>query len=180
MFVPKSLFRSRRLPIGFLAFMGSLLILSSGVVSVEGHAASRPSSGIFDNTQKNNVTSDDPPEVLWDVLQQLNYSTGEVGTELADFLGKEVKIPGFIVPLEDFASEVSEFLLVPYVGACVHTPPPPPNQLVFVEMEDAEQVTAGTWEPIWVHGTLVLEETTNMYGSVGFKVAGMEIEPYVW
>jgi len=179
MIKPTSIFRSRRLPIGFLAFLGSLLIVTSGVLSVEGHAASRPSSGML-TTQKNTIKPDDPPEVLWDVLQQLNYSTGEIGTELADFLGKEVKIPGFIVPLEDFASEVSEFLLVPYVGACVHTPPPPPNQLVFVEMADAEMVTAGTWEPIWVHGTLVIEESNNMYGSVGFKVSGMEIEPYEW
>ena len=47
-----------------------------------------------------------------------------------------IKMPGFIVPLEMGSSGVTEFILVPYVGACIHTPPPPPNQLVFVTAKE--------------------------------------------
>ena len=124
--------------------------------------------------------TDDPPEVLWNVLQGLDYLTGDISADLQPFLGKEVKIPGFMVPLEDFAEEVSEFLLVPYVGACVHTPPPPPNQLVYVQMEGDEKTSVTYWDPIWIHGTLVIEETTNIYGSVSFRVSGIEVQPYEW
>lgn len=75
-------------------------------------------------------------------------------------------MPGYMVPLEDRAGEVSEFLLVPYVGACVHTPPPPPNQLVCVRMESGQRVPVSLWNPVWIHGTLTVERTTNLYGSV--------------
>lgn len=171
--------RTRRLSIGFFAFLGGMMIVTSGPLSVEGFAAHGPSPGATDDPWTI-APFDDPPEVLWDVLQQLDYTTGDVGADLQQFVGKEVKIPGFVVPLEDFASEVTEFLLVPYVGACVHTPPPPPNQLVFVQMEGDKKVQALTWEPFWVLGTLVIEETENVYGSVGFKVSGTETQPYEW
>ena len=76
--------------------------------------------------------------------------------------------------------KITEFLLVPYVGACVHTPPPPPNQLVYVMMNDAEKVSVSFWDPVWIHGTLEVEETTNVYGSVSFKLSGTEVQPYEW
>lgn len=45
---------------------------------------------------------------------------------------KRIRIPGFMVPLVMTAEGVTSFILVPYMGACVHVPPPPPNQMVFV------------------------------------------------
>ena len=159
-------------------------MVTSGPRSVEGFAgpaeippSPRPhASADLDGA----VPTDDPPEVLWQVLSGLDYMTGEISAELQPFVGKEVKIPGFMVPLEDFAEDVSEFLLVPYVGACVHTPPPPPNQLVYVQMNGEERVQVTYWDPIWIHGTLEVEETTNIYGSVSFKVSGTEVKPYEW
>ena len=47
-------------------------------------------------------------------------------------LGQSVRLPGYVVPLEDLAAGIKEFLLVPYFGACVHSPPPPANQIVHV------------------------------------------------
>ena len=126
------------------------------------------------------VASDDPPEVLWDVLWGLDYRTGEISPELQQHIGKEVKSPGFMVPLEDWAEEASEVLLVPYVGACVHTPPPPPNQLVYVLMDGGETVEVSFWDPVWIYGTLVVEETTNVYGAVSFKMSGTDVQPYEW
>ena len=69
---------------------------------------------------------------------------------------------------------------MPYVVACVHTPPPPPNQLVYIEMEGAEAVPVSFWDPVWIHGTLEVQETTNVYGSVSFKMVGTSVEPYEW
>ena len=82
-------------------------------------------------------------------------------------------------PPGDWAGEVSEFLLVPYVGACVHTPPPPPNQLVYRSMDNGQRVPVSFWEPIWIHAP-DRGETTNLYGSVSFKIAGTSITPYAW
>jgi len=87
-------------------------------------------------------------------------------------------IPGFIVPLEDWASDVSEFLLVPYVGACVHTPAPPPNQLVHVRMRENRRVRAPGWNPVWIHGELRVDETTSIYGPAGFTVSADSVTAY--
>ena len=121
---------------------------------------------------------DEPTEVGWRLLASLDYRTGEPGEELAALAGKLVKIPGFTVPLEDWASSAAEFLLVPYVGACIHTPPPPPNQLVYIEMEDGKRAKLDGWNPVWVEGVLEIEITESVYGDVGFTLTGQRVYPY--
>jgi hypothetical protein len=116
--------------------------------------------------------------VDWFTLGDLNHETGAVGSELTPFVGREVMIPGFIVPLEDFAEEASEFLLVPYVGACVHTPAPPPNQLVHVKMKGGRKVSVPLWAPVWLHGELRVEASESIYGPAGFFVPGDSVTPY--
>jgi len=118
------------------------------------------------------------PTVDWMLLAELDLRTGEPSGTLAAMAGPVVRIPGFMVPLEDFAESVSEFLLVPYVGACVHTPPPPPNQLVYVRMDRAREVDVNWWEPIWIHGRLEVASTESVYGEVGFRFVGYRVEPY--
>ncbi len=124
------------------------------------------------------VGDDDPVEVSWRVLAGLDYQTGERSERLAEVEGKSVKIPGFTVPLEDFASSATEFLLVPYVGACVHTPPPPPNQLVYVEMDEGKRAKMDGWNPVWLEGTLLVEDVQSIYGASGFRVVGLSVTPY--
>ena len=124
------------------------------------------------------ASADDPTEVGWRLLASLNYRTGEKGEELAALDGKLVKIPGFTVPLEDWASSATEFLLVPYVGACIHTPPPPPNQLVYIQMDEGKRATMDGWNPVWVEGVLAIETTESVYGYVGFTITGQRVYPY--
>ena len=120
----------------------------------------------------------DTAEVGWRLLAQLNYRTGEKSDSLAALDGKLVKVPGFTVPLEDFASTATEFLLVPYVGACVHTPPPPPNQLVYIEMDEGKRAKMDGWNPVWVEGVLKIEMTESVYGDVGYTITGQRVYPY--
>ena len=120
----------------------------------------------------------DTVEVGWQLLANLNYRTGEKTDELAALEGKLVKIPGFTVPLEDWASAATEFLLVPYVGACIHTPPPPPNQLVYIEMDEGKRAKMDGWNPVWVEGVLTIEMTKSMYGDVGYTISGQRVYPY--
>ena len=124
------------------------------------------------------ASADDPTEVGWRLLASLNYRTGEPSEELAALAGKLVKIPGFTVPLEDWASSATEFLLVPYVGACIHTPPPPPNQLVYIEMDEGKRAKLDGWNPVWVEGVLEIELTESVYGYVGFTLSGQRVYPY--
>ena len=124
------------------------------------------------------AATDDPTEVGWRLLASLNYRTGEAGEELAALAGKLVKVPGFTVPLEDWASSATEFLLVPYVGACIHTPPPPPNQLVYIEMDEGKRAKMDGWNPVWVEGVLEIEMTESVYGYVGFTITGQRVYPY--
>ncbi|MDE2762274.1 MAG: DUF3299 domain-containing protein [Gemmatimonadota bacterium] len=124
------------------------------------------------------IAQDTAIEVSWRLLAKLNYRTGEKAKELADLEGKMVKIPGFTVPLEDWASSATEFLLVPYVGACIHTPPPPPNQLVYIEMDEGKRAKMDGWNPVWAEGVLKIEMTESVYGHVGFTIVGQRVYPY--
>jgi uncharacterized protein len=116
--------------------------------------------------------------VDWRMLGGLNYDTGEMTDTLRKLNGKVVKIPGFVVPLEDFEEEAAEFLLVPYFGACVHTPPPPPNQLVFVKMANKKKMKVGLWDAVWMYGTLKVEFVESVYGPASFTLEGLRTAPY--
>ena len=122
--------------------------------------------------------SADPVSIDWKTLGALDYVNGKVPANLQALNGKLVKIPGFIVPLEDYEEEGAEFLLVPYFGACVHTPPPPPNQMVFVRMEGGKKLKFGWWDPVWMEGTLKIEHYDSPYGAVGFQLVGTTTSPY--
>lgn len=124
------------------------------------------------------ASTHDPIEVDWRLLAGLDYDTGDMTDDLRAVVGQEAKVPGFMVPLEDYLERVTEFLLVPYVGACVHTPPPPPNQLVYVRLPEGERAQVEWWDPIWVEGVLEIEETENVYGSVSYTIAGASITSY--
>lgn len=114
-------------------------------------------------------------EVDWRLLGEMDYITGNSSSELKALNGKAVKIPGFMVPLEDNQKDVVEFLLVPSPQACIHVPPPPPNQMVYVKMKRGTDAAIG---PIWVHGTLNLVTKKSMYGDASFELIGEVVEPY--
>ncbi len=114
-------------------------------------------------------------EVDWRLLGDMDYISGKSSGELQALNGKMVKIPGFMVPLEDSQKKVTEFLLVPTPQACIHVPPPPPNQMVYVKMKNGSDVAFG---PIWVYGTLNLSVQKSMYGEASFELIGEMIEPY--
>lgn len=119
-----------------------------------------------------------PIDTSWRTLLGLDYRTGEISEELEDRRGQLVRIPGFMVPFEDGLDGVTEFLLVPYFGACIHTPPPPPNQMVYVQMDQGRTVDVNIWDAIWIEGEFEIEDIDSAYGSVGYKVIGNRIRPY--
>ncbi len=107
--------------------------------------------------------------------QMTQIGTFNVENEL---IGQTIRMPGFILPL-DFqeGGEISEFLLVPYFGACVHTPPPPPNQIVYVTL-DEPIVVERMWDPVWVTGVLSADRNMNELGNAAYTLQLITHEPY--
>jgi hypothetical protein len=116
----------------------------------------------------------------WQLLGELDYRTGKMSFTLESLLRRQptVRIPGFMVPLEDSADAVTEFLLVPYFMSCIHVPPPPPNQLVHVKMATTKKQPVSWDTPIWVHGRLRVTATSGGYGEAAYTMAGELVEPY--
>ena len=91
---------------------------------------------------------------------------------------KEVKLPGYVIPLDYYGREINTFLLVPYVGACIHVPPPPPNQIVYVDSEKSWDAMEW-WEPVFVTGTLKIEiQDFDELAVVGYALYANDIEFY--
>jgi hypothetical protein len=91
--------------------------------------------------------------------------------------GQRVRLPGYVVPLDYEGTEVSEFLLVPYFGACIHVPPPPSNQIVFVKAEKTYSID-GIFAPVWVTGVLSTKAHLNLVGDAGYTLNATNVEPY--
>jgi hypothetical protein len=104
---------------------------------------------------------------------------------VAELDGVAVRIPGYALPLEFSQVGITEFLLVPYVGACIHTPPPPANQMVYVTIPEPF-VMKNLFEPVWITGTIKTRSTSVALSyvdgqadiAVGYVLAGASIEPY--
>ncbi len=108
-------------------------------------------------------------------------------TVVQELDGKQVRIPGYLLPLEVSGAKVTEFLLVPYVGACIHVPPPPPNQIIYVKAEkNAGYRSKEKFEPVWVTGVLsaksMVKDLFLVDGStgidIGYSMQAARIEPY--
>jgi hypothetical protein len=92
--------------------------------------------------------------------------------------GLNIRLPGYVVPLDFSADGVyREFLLVPYFGACLHTPPPPPNQIVYVKASPAAKV-GSIYEPVWVEGIMKTGKFTSETGNSAYELTLSNIEAY--
>jgi uncharacterized protein len=89
-----------------------------------------------------------------------------------------VKIPGYIVPLEDGKTGMKEFLLVPYFGACIHTPPPPSNQIIHVKPQPAPKGFR-SMDTVWVSGKLKTLRSDTTMGASSYRMEATLVEPYV-
>lgn len=94
-----------------------------------------------------------------------------------DWNGQTVRMNGFIVPLDYDGTGVIAFMLVPYVGACVHVPPPPANQLVFVTSARPYE-SQGLFEPVTVTGKLTTAATRTQLADVGYALTANRVEAY--
>ena len=90
----------------------------------------------------------------------------------------KVRIPGYTVPFEYGANaEISEFLLVPYYGACLHAPPPPPNQTVFA-MTDEPIKLRNLAQAVWIEGTMYTQTQESELADAAYTIRVDKVETY--
>ncbi len=103
-----------------------------------------------------------------------SYSVGVV----EELNGARVVLPGFIVPLELAGDgRVTEFLLVPYYGACIHYPPPPSNQIVHVTLPKPVEI-GSILVPVWVAGEIRTEMQQSDLGNASYTMLAEHMEDY--
>ncbi len=104
------------------------------------------------------------------------YQQALVSQEVvAEMDGKMIRLPGFIVPLE-YKSEqiVTKFFLVPYFGACIHVPPPPPNQIILIDYPKGLKLES-IYDPYWLTGVLKVTLTQNDVATSSYS---LELKTY--
>ena len=115
------------------------------------------------------------------IAEGSSYDTMEqIGTfnVVEELDGLDIRLPGYVVPLDFSAGgKFDEFLLVPYFGACLHTPPPPPNQIVYVKADPAAEVSS-IYDPVWVEGTMKTGKFENDTGNSAYELTLSKIEVY--
>jgi hypothetical protein len=117
---------------------------------------------------------DSDPRAM-EALAKLQTLFDNAPTEPA-MAGRKIRLPGFAIPLEHKGDTVREFLLVPYFGACIHTPPPPANQILHVVA--AKPAKLRTMDPVWVNGTLSVQRADTPWGKAGYRLTLDRLEPY--
>lgn len=116
---------------------------------------------------KNLITDHTGGEVLQSQIHNVRHELN----------GTEVKIAGFVIPLEGDDELVTDFLLVPYFGACIHIPPPPPNQIIRVRFSEGVAISE-IWDVVYVVGMLRTESSSSELADTAYVIDGSLIEAY--
>lgn len=125
-------------------------------------------------------------DALLEAAERLEAEFKRLEGQVDDSLdGQTVRMPGYALPLEFSGTGVMEFLLVPFVGACIHVPPPPPNQMVYVALNQSYKVKS-LYDPVWITGVMRVKQSTKALSYVdgeaevaaGYTLEAIAIEPY--
>lgn len=126
-----------------------------------------------------NSSEPPPPPTIddkrWMSEKRLQPGVGSVAAVVPELDGKRVRIGGYVVPLDFEATTVKEFLLVPFVGACIHVPPPPPNQIIYVKTAKGFDVS-GSFDPVYVTGTLKVASQYTGLAEAGYSIDAETVE----
>ncbi|MFC5705915.1 MULTISPECIES: DUF3299 domain-containing protein [Aeromonas] len=116
-----------------------------------------------------------PPQVSHDGnLASVPQPVGGVNKKLDN---QDLRIPGFVVPLEGDAKKITAFLLVPYFGACIHVPPPPTNQVIYVSYPKGAPVD-DLWDAIWVKGKMRTISSSHEMATASYSMEATEVSVY--
>lgn len=128
---------------------------------------------LLENRGISALNDSDPRAIA--LLQELREQWDKAPTR-PELDGMKIRLPGYVVPLDMLGGEIREFLLVPYLGACIHTPPPPANQIIHAV--SARRHTLQTMDAIWINGTLKIARSDTSMGVSGYQLEINRVEPY--
>ncbi|NKB19297.1 MAG: DUF3299 domain-containing protein [Alphaproteobacteria bacterium] len=111
------------------------------------------------------------------IIKGLTSDEAKTPPVVASLDGRGVRLSGYVVPLKHEGTRVSEFLLVPYVGACIHVPPPPKNQIVFVTAKNPIKVK-GLFAAVTVTGIMSTQSSDTELAETGYRITGGDVRPY--
>lgn len=114
-------------------------------------------------------------EAEWEAWKRLRHiwDNAPVRTDLD---GQAIRMAGYVVAIEQNLNATREFLLVPYYGACIHSPPPPINQIVLVRMNRPTRIAS--MDVVWVWGTLSTQRRQTYMGSAGYSLQAQGLSEY--
>lgn len=121
-----------------------------------------------------------PQKIDWNLLSELYLGDLSVTPGIRAIDGEIVALAGYLIPLDDELERASEFLLVPYFGACIHLPPPPENQMVHVVMRGQRKVVMRSygWDPTWLIGRFHVRRSRSALGGAAYEMEGLESLPF--
>lgn len=124
-------------------------------------------------------SNDDSLEKLEQMAAESDYGKALKSMNIIpEFNQKKIRIPGFVVPIDsDEDQRITEFFLVPYFGACLHLPPPPPNQIIYGKYSKGLKVDV-LYDPFWVEGTVRTEVTDIAIGTSAYTMQIDNVEEY--
>lgn len=132
---------------------------------------------IQDGSQQDSLDAFGEKEFSSDKAQRFQEALTST-TVIEEFANKSIRIPGFVVPLATTEDQrVTEFFIVPYFGACLHMPPPPPNQIIYASVKEGIEIRS-LYEPLWFEGLLIIEMTKNATGASAYRLKVDNFFPY--
>ncbi len=170
-------------------------------------SASTPPPASPTSTTASAATSNATPEFTWDdlippdyrpeaVMGQIDVSSMQDGDPKAvaamdklralwkeapvvkELDGRKIKLGGFAVPLDGDGKITTEFLLVPYYGACIHVPPPPANQAILITLDKPQDIIKQPFDAVWVEGVIKIERFSNDLADAGYAMKNAVVTPY--
>ena len=155
----------------------SLMLLSAVLISFA--SVANPPKEIFweDLIPEGHVQIDTQAQANHEGSEQ-NWVQPDLDAPVVKALdGQSVSLPGFVVPLEVDSELITEFLLVPYFGACIHVPPPPPNQLVHVTIKGGVPIDS-LYDAIVVTGIIKTQTWSGEIAQVGYTMQAVGVAPF--
>jgi uncharacterized protein len=119
---------------------------------------------------------------IWKTLRQFKSGSDEVPPEVQQLLGKTTEVAGFAIMNElaydpSGSPRMSEFLITPIPGGCIHVPPPPPNFILHVKMPAGKSAVL-SFVPLWLKGQITLPKSTADRKYYSYEMTPDEIEDY--
>ncbi len=165
-----------------IAIVAVSCAMGSASIAAASQETTVPSSDVITLDWMDLIPENERNVALMPKKAPINHESDTPAQNLAggfrdDLDEKQVRIPGFVIPLEGNDEVVTELLLVPYFGACIHVPPPPPNQIIYVKFEKGVPIQ-GLWDVVYIVGELNVELVESDLGQAGYLINGVTVEAY--